>query len=89
MNDFVKRLIKLYDDGALDGSDEAIFSHSGTLDSREFRKLARGSIVADAYKIVKIRKLKSDKPDKAIKHPVWLLVTLSFDTDRKPTCGTT
>ena len=67
INDFVKRLIKLYDDGALDSSDEAIFSHSGTLDSREFRKLARGSMLEDAYKIIKIKKLKSEKPAKTEK----------------------
>ncbi len=67
MNDFVKRLIKLYDDGTLDESDEAIFSHSGILDSKEFRKLARGSMIADAYKIIKIKKIKSDKPEKVKK----------------------
>ncbi len=63
MNDFVKRLIKLYDDGALDSDDEAIFSHSGALNSKEFRKLARGSMIQDAYKIIKIKKVQSEKPE--------------------------
>ena len=65
INDFVRRLIKYYDDGALDNSDEAILTHSGTLDSREFRKLARGSMSRDSYNIINIKEIKSDKAEKS------------------------
>jgi hypothetical protein len=62
MNDFVKRLITHYDGDALDSNDEAIFAHSGEINSKEFRKLAKGGMIADAYNIIKIKQVKSDIP---------------------------
>jgi len=70
MNDFVKRLIAYYDNGDLDYRDQAILIHSGELNSREFRKLAKRSMIDDAYKIIKIKKIKSDIPKDAPKKSV-------------------
>lgn len=58
MNDFVNRLIKYYDGEALDSKDIAIFAHSGNLNSKEFRRLAKNSMIEEAYKIIKIKKVK-------------------------------
>ena len=67
MNDFVNRIIRMYDDRELDDKDQAFLLHTGNLDSREFRKLAKRSMIEDAYKIIKIKKMKTESPKKAVK----------------------
>ena len=59
MNDFLKRYAKTHEDLNFNSNDQGILAHTGELNTREFRTLAKNVLNSDQYKSMKIRKVKS------------------------------
>ena len=65
MNDFIKRYKQIYEDQGFDSKDQGVISYTGSLNTAEFRKLAKNLLDGDQYKGMKIKQIKSTSTKKA------------------------
>ena len=59
VNDFLKRYRNVYEKNFFDSKDQGILSYTGSLNTREFRKVAQSFLERDQYRRMKVKQIKS------------------------------